>query len=84
MNQNRPTGLSPEGEKTMRVLAAALGAGIAICGTLILMDGYETGNEARKRYGINLVLAGGNIVRMTPEALMEKLAPGAGSEHPKA
>ena len=80
MEKNDLDGLSPDDLKTLEILAAATGAGFAVCGALALLEGYETGDEARKRYGLNLLLSGGNVARMTPQQFGAKLARHGGSD----
>ena len=45
----------------LQTLVIALGAGLAICGVINLMEGYGSDNPGAKRQGMKQLMAGGGV-----------------------
>ena len=46
----------------LKILVMALGAGLAVWGVIILLEGYGSDNPAAKSQGIKQLMAGGGVV----------------------
>lgn len=46
----------------LKILAMALGAGLAVWGVINLLEGYGSDNPAAKSQGIKQLMAGGGVV----------------------
>ena len=47
---------------TLQTLVVALGAGLAVWGVVILLEGYGSDNPGAKSQGIKQLMAGGGII----------------------
>ena len=48
--------------EVLKVLVMALGAGLAVWGVVILLEGYGSDNPAAKSQGMKQLMAGGGII----------------------
>ena len=46
----------------LKILVMALGAGLAVCGVINLLEGYGSDNPAAKSQGMKQLMAGGGVV----------------------
>ena len=46
----------------LKILVMALGAGLAVCRVINLLEGYGSDNPAAKSQGIKQLMAGGGVV----------------------
>ena len=46
----------------LKILVIALGAGLAVCGVVNLMEGYGNDNPGAKSQGIKQLMAGGGVI----------------------
>lgn len=51
-----------EAVNVLKTLVIALGAGLAVCGVVNLLEGYGNDNPGAKSQGIKQLMAGGGVV----------------------
>ena len=53
-------------EAVMQALITALAAGLAVWGAMQLLESFQSGSERQRAQALNLIKAGGELVRTAP------------------